>query len=111
MWANFQRILELFTQKIVTKLSKIWVQGSKRHRIPDPQHCLAFTCPIHGNSVLGVYMSVLWMRIGRMLIRIRPITLMRIRIQIFYLMRIRIRLFTLMRIRIQIIASKKGSNP
>jgi hypothetical protein len=63
IWANFQRIIDLFTQKIVTKLSKIWVwdpgseilgirkktysgsriQGSKRHRIPDPdpQHCLA----------------------------------------------------------------------
>jgi hypothetical protein len=51
IWANFQRIIELFTQKIVSKLSKIWVwdpgseiriQGSKRHRIPDPdpQHCL-----------------------------------------------------------------------
>jgi hypothetical protein len=62
MLANFQRIIELFTQKIVTKLSKIWVwdpgseirdpektysgsriqvQGSKRHRIPDPdpQYC------------------------------------------------------------------------
>jgi hypothetical protein len=25
IWANFQRIIELFTQKIVTKLSKIWV--------------------------------------------------------------------------------------
>jgi hypothetical protein len=58
-WATFQRIIELFTQKIVTKLSKIWVwnlrseirdpektysgsmiQGSKRHWIPDldPQH-------------------------------------------------------------------------
>jgi hypothetical protein len=61
-WANFQRIIELFTQKIFSKLSKIWVwdpgseirdpgseirdpkktysgsriQGSKRHRIPDP---------------------------------------------------------------------------
>jgi hypothetical protein len=60
IWANFQRIIELFTQKIVTKLSEIWVwdpgseiwdpgsgirdrekaysgsriQGSKRHRIP-----------------------------------------------------------------------------
>jgi hypothetical protein len=55
--ANVQRIIELFTQKIVTKLSKIlvWdpgseipdpekpipdpgsrIQGSKRHRIPDP---------------------------------------------------------------------------
>jgi hypothetical protein len=57
IWANFQRIIELFTQKFVTKLSKIWVwdpeskirdpektysrsriQGSKRHWIPDPQH-------------------------------------------------------------------------
>ncbi len=57
IWANFQRIKELFTQKIVTMLhSKIWVwdpgseigdpektysgsriQGSKRHRIPDPR--------------------------------------------------------------------------
>jgi hypothetical protein len=55
IWANFQRIIELFAQKIVTKLSKVWVwdlgsgipdpektysgsriQGSKRHRIPDP---------------------------------------------------------------------------
>jgi hypothetical protein len=45
IWANFQRIIELFTQKIVTKLSKIWawdpgsgknlfrIQGSKMHRI------------------------------------------------------------------------------
>jgi hypothetical protein len=63
--ANFQRIIKLFTQKVVTKLSKIWVwdpgseirdpekpvpdprfriQGSKRHRIPDPdpQHCILF---------------------------------------------------------------------
>jgi hypothetical protein len=55
VWANFQRIIELFTQKIVTKPSEIWVwdpgseiwdlektysgsriQGSKRHWIPDP---------------------------------------------------------------------------
>jgi hypothetical protein len=55
IWANFQRIIELFTQQIASKLSKIWVwdtgseirdpektysgsriQGSKRHRIPDP---------------------------------------------------------------------------
>jgi hypothetical protein len=61
IWDNFQRVIELFTPKIVTKLSKIWVwdpgseirdpektysgsriQGSKRHRIPDPdpQHCI-----------------------------------------------------------------------
>jgi hypothetical protein len=44
MWANFQRIIELFTQKIVTKLSKIWLwyPGSeirdpeKTYSIPDP---------------------------------------------------------------------------
>jgi hypothetical protein len=48
IWPDFQRIIEVFTQKNVTKLSKIWVwdpgsriQGLKRHRIPDPdpQHC------------------------------------------------------------------------
>jgi hypothetical protein len=33
IWANFQRIIKLFTQKIVTKLSKIWLSGS---RISDP---------------------------------------------------------------------------
>jgi hypothetical protein len=25
IWANFQRIIKLFTQKIVNKLSKIWI--------------------------------------------------------------------------------------
>ncbi len=37
--ANFQRIIELFTQKIVTKLSKIWIwdpgSGKNLFRIPD----------------------------------------------------------------------------
>jgi hypothetical protein len=40
IWANFQRIIELFTQKIDTKLSKIWVwdPGSeiRKNSIPDP---------------------------------------------------------------------------
>jgi hypothetical protein len=39
IWANFQKIIELFTQKFVTKLSKIWVcdPGSEiRKKIPDP---------------------------------------------------------------------------
>jgi hypothetical protein len=47
IWASFQRIIELFTQKFVTKLSKIWVwvPGSENRdpektysgsRIPDP---------------------------------------------------------------------------
>jgi hypothetical protein len=38
-WANFQRIIEFFTQKIVPKLSKIgvWdpVSGKNLFRIPD----------------------------------------------------------------------------
>jgi hypothetical protein len=41
IWANFQRIIELFTPKIVTKLSKIWVwdPGSEilKKPIPDPE--------------------------------------------------------------------------
>jgi hypothetical protein len=40
IWANFQRIIELFTQKIVTRLSKIWIwdtgSGKNLFRIPDP---------------------------------------------------------------------------
>ncbi len=37
MWVNFQRIIELFTKKIVTKLSKVWVwdPGSGKKPIPD----------------------------------------------------------------------------
>jgi hypothetical protein len=49
IWANFQRIIELFTQKIWVwdtgsgkNLFRIRIQESKRHRIPDPdpQYCL-----------------------------------------------------------------------
>jgi hypothetical protein len=36
IWANFQRIIELFTQKIVTKLSKIWL-GDPGSEIRDPE--------------------------------------------------------------------------
>jgi hypothetical protein len=55
IWANFQRNIELYTKKLSKKLLKIWswdpgseirdpektysgsrIQGSKRHRIPDP---------------------------------------------------------------------------
>jgi hypothetical protein len=43
IWANFQRIIKLFTQKIVPKLSKIYGFGirdprsrKKTFRIPDP---------------------------------------------------------------------------
>ncbi len=40
IWASFQRIIELFTQKIVTKFQKIWVwdpgSGKNLFRSPDP---------------------------------------------------------------------------
>jgi hypothetical protein len=40
IWASFQRIIELFAPKIVTKLSKVWVwdpgSGKNLSRIPDP---------------------------------------------------------------------------
>jgi hypothetical protein len=40
IWANFQKIIELSTQKIVSKFSKIWVwdpgSGKNLFRIPDP---------------------------------------------------------------------------
>ncbi len=74
IWANFQRIIELFTQKIVTKLSKYGfgirdpektysgsrIQGSKRHRVPDPDQqnwfkliSSAFLVPIITTSLYG----------------------------------------------------------
>ncbi len=41
IWAKFQRIIELFAQKIVTKLSKVWVwdlgSGIRKKPIPDPR--------------------------------------------------------------------------
>jgi hypothetical protein len=113
IWANFQRIIELFTQTIVSKLSKIWVwdpgsevrdpektysgsriQGSKRHRIPDPdpQHRLrgryssAKMCNnplVRWNHRKNIQKAMLWIRIGlvSMPIRIQRFRSMRIRIQ------------------------------
>jgi hypothetical protein len=48
IWAKYQRIIEVFTQKIVTKLSKIWVwdPGS---RVRDP----AKTYPDPGSRIQG----------------------------------------------------------
>jgi hypothetical protein len=39
IWASFQRIIEFFTQKFVTKLSKIWGwdPGSGKKPITDPE--------------------------------------------------------------------------
>ncbi len=36
IWANFQRIIELFIQKIVTELSKILVGIQEVKKAPDP---------------------------------------------------------------------------
>jgi hypothetical protein len=42
IWANFQRIVEVFTQKIFNMLSNIWVEirdprsGIRKKPIPDP---------------------------------------------------------------------------
>jgi hypothetical protein len=40
IWANFKKIAELFSQKMVAKLSKIWVwdprSGIRKKPIPDP---------------------------------------------------------------------------
>jgi hypothetical protein len=59
VWANFQRIIELFTQKIVTKLSKIWVwdPGSEKNlfwipdtgvkKAPDPGSGSATLCTVY----------------------------------------------------------------
>jgi hypothetical protein len=40
IWANFHRIVEVFTQKIFNMLSNIWIwdpgSGKNLFRIPDP---------------------------------------------------------------------------
>jgi hypothetical protein len=36
IWANFQRIIELFTQKIVIKFSKIWA-WDQGFEVRDPE--------------------------------------------------------------------------
>ncbi len=85
IWANFQRVIELFIQKIVTKLSEIWGwdpgsgknlsripdQGWKRHRIPDPdpQHWynvrgeLGNKCAEHHNLKTVKIRDIVWKQI------------------------------------------------
>jgi hypothetical protein len=62
IWANFQRIIGLFTQKIVTKLSKIWVwdpgSGKNLLRIPNPGVKKA-PDPGSGSATLHVRRSML----------------------------------------------------
>jgi hypothetical protein len=74
IWANFRRIVEDSTQKIFNMLSNIWVwdpgsgirqktysgsriQGSKRHRIPDPEHWLTYT----GTDNSYLQFAVFWL--------------------------------------------------
>ncbi len=75
IWANYQRIIELFAQKIVIKLSKVWVwypgsgknlfripdPGVKKAPDPDPQHCLPppLIMDMHASKTLctGLYKS------------------------------------------------------
>jgi hypothetical protein len=79
MWANFQRIIELFTQNIVTKLPKIWVSdpgsGIRKKPIPDPgssgqkgtgsrirpQHC--FMQLLYNNQCCGSALASMRIRI------------------------------------------------
>jgi hypothetical protein len=52
---NFQRIIELFTQKIVTKLSKIWVRDPGVKKAPDPgfgSATLVFILPVKQQEFL-----------------------------------------------------------
>jgi hypothetical protein len=58
IWPNFPRIIEVFTQKIVTKLSKIWVwdpgSGKNLFRIPNPGVKKA-PDPGSGSATLGKF--------------------------------------------------------
>jgi hypothetical protein len=73
-WADFLRIIEFFTQKIVTKLSKIWLwdpgSGKNLFRIPDPGVKKAPDSGSRGQKGTGSRIrirntgTVLWIRIG-----------------------------------------------
>jgi hypothetical protein len=64
IWPNFQRIVELFTKKIVTKLSKIWVwdprSGIHKKPFPDPGVKKA---PDPGSAPLPVVETCEWSEI------------------------------------------------
>jgi hypothetical protein len=59
LWANFQRIIELFTQKIVNKLSKIWVWVKKASDPGSGSSTMNFTKKIFFFfNILGIRQSV-----------------------------------------------------
>ncbi len=59
IWPNFPRIIEVFTQKIVTKPSKIWVwdPGSGKKPIQDPGVKKA-PDPGSGSATLHVWLDL-----------------------------------------------------
>ncbi len=74
IWANFQRIIELCTQKIVSKFSKIWGwdPGSEKNlfRIPDPGVKKAPN-PGSGSATLYFFMYESVLQIRDISVRIR----------------------------------------
>ncbi len=78
VWANFQRIIELLAQKIVTKLSKIWVwdprSGIRKKPIPDPgsggQKGTGSRIRIPDPDPQHCFLAVLWIRNDLFTIRI-----------------------------------------
>jgi hypothetical protein len=73
MWAKFQRIIELFTQKVVTKLSKYEFgirdprSGIRNKPIPDPgsrvQKGTGSRIRIHNNGIIYLLFMYYWFRI------------------------------------------------
>ncbi len=98
IWPNFQRTMEVFTQKIVTKLSKIWVwdprSGIRKKPIPDPgvkkapdpgsgsatlyswipMFAITYTCTYRGYMTVIRFLSGFRIRIDLMRIRIQPLS-------------------------------------
>ncbi len=91
IWANFQRIIELFTQTIVTKLSKIWVwdpvtdirdpektysgspgQKGTRSLIRNTAYCWIFSRQDLSASVHGAQACVANSRCGRTILLVQP---------------------------------------
>jgi hypothetical protein len=90
MWAKFQRIIELFTQKCHKALKDMSgirdpektysgsrIQWSKRHRIPDPDHCHRerkterwhWVCSVFRSEMSPPTLSVVCLAHGRKFIR------------------------------------------
>jgi hypothetical protein len=86
MLANFERIIKLFTQNIVTKLSKVWVwdPGSeiRKKPIPDPgsrgqkgtgSRIRIRNTDLHAKSLLNVKISFLTIAVNKVRYPIRTL--------------------------------------